>query len=77
MFIFVFEDVLSDYTGGMAVIAAESQRHAQELAHAEFGRRFDKLEEFLNEEAGFLQEVSCYPTQGVPAGVLHHVYGGG
>ena len=77
MFIFVFEDVLCDYTSGMAVIAAESLRHAQELAHAEFGARFNYLEDFLNEEDGFRDAVAQYPTQGVPAGALHYVYGGG
>ena len=79
MFIFVFEDVLTDYTSGMAVIAAESLRQAQELAHAEFGGRFDTLEQFLEDDdgEGFRRETACYPTQGVSAGVLHYVYGGG
>ena len=77
MFIFVFENVLTDFTSGLVVIAAESLRQAQELAYAEFGYRWETVEQFLNDDEGFRREAACYPTQGVAAGVLHHVYGGG
>lgn len=79
MKMFVFEGVLTDWTSGMAVIAAKSLEHAQQLAFAEFGLDYknETLADFLKREDGFM-EATWYPLgKGVEAGVLHHVYGGG
>lgn len=79
MQIYVFEDVLCDYTSGMAVIAAESLEQAQAIAFKEFGWH-DTIEEFLERggEGGFQKPAGVYPMpEGTAAGVLHHVYGGG
>ena len=75
MFVFVFEDVLIDYTAGMAVIVARSLTRAQEIARIEFGRH-DSMEEFLKEEPGFKEPSAQFPTQGVEE-QIRYVFGGG
>lgn len=77
MQMFIFEDVLVDYTGGMAVIAAQDLQAAQALAFAKFGHR-GTLEQFLEEQDGFNTPAGQYAVaDGVVPGVLHHVFGGG
>ena len=76
MNIYVFGNVLEDYTPGQAVIAAETLEQAQALACEKFGFG-DTVENFLAEEPGFCMPTGTYPTSGVEAGVLHYVYGGG
>ena len=75
MFIYVFEDVLIDYTAGLVVIRAESLEQAQELARVEFGR-WDSMDKFLANEDGFVTPAGCYPVPYDEARVLHYVYGG-
>lgn len=78
MNIYIFENVLSDYTAGMAVIAAESLIQAQELAHREFGWTASSVEDFVQRNSGWQEAASTFAVTGnVKAGILHHVYGGG
>jgi hypothetical protein len=68
--LYVINEVLSDYTSGMAVIAASSKERARELFIEEFGEYyadgFDKYAEFTVIEGVNRSE-----------GVVDYVYGGG
>jgi hypothetical protein len=70
MKLFIINEVLSDYTSGMAVIAAESKEQCREFFIKEFteyhANEFDKYAEFT-----VIEGVN------VPAGVVQYVYGGG
>ena len=70
MNLYILNEVLSDYTSGMAVIAAESKAHARELFIAEFSeyhaKDFDEYAEFT-----VIEGVNH------PAGVVKYVFGGG
>jgi len=70
MNLYILNEVLSDYTSGMAVIAAESKDHARELFIDEFGeyhaKDFDEYAEFT-----VIEGVNH------PAGIVSYVYGGG
>jgi hypothetical protein len=70
MNLYIINEVLSDYTSGMCVIAAESKEHARELFIDEFGEYyaegFDKYAEFT-----VIEGVK------VPAGIVDYVFGGG
>jgi hypothetical protein len=70
MNLYILNEVLSDYTSGMAVIAAESKAHARELFIAEFGEyhanEFDKYAKFT-----VIEGVNH------SAGIVDYVYGGG
>ena len=75
---YVFEDVLYDYTGGMAMIAEYSLEDAQALAFERFAHpRDNTLEEFLNRDSGFREPAGVYPLAEGSPGVMHYVYGGG
>lgn len=71
MKLFIINNVLSDYTFGMAVIAAETKEQCRELFIKEFGdyyiNEFDKYATFTVIESVGLDE----------AGVIEYVYGGG
>ena len=71
MKLFIIKEVLSDYTSGMAVIAAENKDQCRELFLKEFGefnaKEFDEYAEFTVIESVGLDE----------AGVVQYVYGGG
>ena len=78
MKMFVFDNVLHDYTSGMCMIVAESLEQAQRLAFERFARpswRKRTFEEF-REESGFGSCQGEYEVQGVEAGIKHYVYGG-
>jgi len=70
MKLFIINNVLSDYTSGMAVIAAESKEQCREFFIKEFSeyhsRDFDEFGKFT-----VIEDVK------VPAGVVEYVYGGG
>lgn len=76
---FVFEDVLWDYTSGMVLIAAEDLQEAQVFAFNEFNYRKEyTLADFLEQQAGFKDPAGVYPlAAGANKGVLHSVHGGG
>lgn len=71
MKLFIINEVLSDYTSGMAVIAAENKDQCRELFIKEFGtyyaEEFDRDAEFTVIESVGLDK----------AGVVQCVYGGG
>ena len=71
MKLFIINDVLSDYTSGMAVIAAETKDQCRELFIKEFGeyyiKEFDEYATFNVIESVGLDE----------AGIVNYVYGGG
>ncbi|AFK66424.1 hypothetical protein SWPG_00177 [Synechococcus phage S-CBM2] len=70
MKLFIINNVLSDYTSGMAIIAAESKEQCREFFIQEFtdyhAEEFDKHGEFT-----VIEDVKH------PAGVVDYVYGGG
>jgi hypothetical protein len=70
MKLFIINNVLSDYTSGMVVIAAESKDQCRELFIKEFSEyhaeEFDKYATFNVIESVGLDE----------AGVIEYVYGG-
>jgi hypothetical protein len=71
MKLFIINNVLSDYTSGMVVIAAESKEQCRELFIKEFceyyANEFDEYAEFTVIESVGLDE----------AGIVQYVYGGG
>ncbi|UNH61124.1 hypothetical protein SSZBM1_7 [Synechococcus phage S-SZBM1] len=71
MKLFILNNVLSDYTSGMAVIAAETKDQCRELFIKEFGEyhavEFDKYAQFTVIESVSVEE----------AGVIAYEYGGG
>ena len=71
MNLYIIDEVLSDYTHGMCVIAAESMAQCREFFIAEFSNAedFDNSEEF--EQYTVIEGVNH------PAGLVSYVYGGG
>jgi len=71
MKLFIVNQVLSDYTSGMVVIAAETKDQCRELFIKEFGdyyaKEFDEYGVFTVIESVGLDE----------AGIVEYVYGGG
>jgi hypothetical protein len=80
MKMFVFEDVLVDYTAGIAMIVAEDLAAAQTFAYEEFGdferHRGIDLAGFLERQEGFAAPAGKYDVVGVEPGIKHYVYGG-
>ena len=77
MKLYIFEDVLCDWTSGMAVIAANTLKQAQDYAFKEFGYS-DTVELFLQREGeGFNVPTGIYQTQDAEHGTKHYVYGAG
>ena len=70
MNLYIINEILSDYSSGMCVIAAESKEHCRELFIEEFGERYAK--DFDNEHTEFTV------IEGVnhPAGIVDYVHGG-
>jgi bifunctional ADP-heptose synthase (sugar kinase/adenylyltransferase) len=70
MNLYIINNVLSDYTSGMVVIAAESKEQCREFFIKEFSdyhaEEFDKYAEFK-----IIEDVKH------PAGVVAYEYGGG
>ena len=70
MNLYIINNVLTDYTSGMVVIAAESKEQCREFFIAEFSEyhadEFDKYATF-----NVIEGVNH------PAGVVNYVYGGG
>ena len=58
--VFVFEDVLTDYTSGQVVAVARDLKRAQELIGAECYER--TAESLVAWDNGFAQPTAVYPT---------------
>ena len=78
MNLYILNDVLHDYTAGMAVIAAESMEQCKELFMAEFcysGNpdwvKSQYEEDFNTAIVKVIEDVPC------AAGVVSYVHGGG
>ena len=71
MKLFIINEVLCDYTSGMAIIAAENKDQCRELFIKEFGeyyaKDFDDYAQFT-----IINEVGIEE-----AGIVDYVYGGG
>ena len=75
MKMYIFDEVLSDYTNGMVMIAADSLEQAQYIAFQEFNGMEKEFQDFLKE--GWDQVAGIYALAGkVEAGIKHYVYGG-
>ena len=81
MNLYIINEVLTDYTDGMCVIAAESMPQCEQLFIKEFGYEGDtdwqkEGNERLQKE---FNSASIKVIEGVnhPAGVVSYVYGGG
>lgn len=74
MNLYIINDVLHDYTAGMAVIAAESMPHCETIFMKEFSTDYNEEEmqkEFNTARIKVIENVNH------PAGVVAYVYGGG
>ena len=78
MNLYILNDVLSDYTSGMCVIASESMLQCKDLFMKEFGSKFDSEWINQNRQQEF-DNASIKVIEGVnhPAGVVDYVHGGG
>ena len=70
MNLYIINEVLSDYTSGMAVIAAESKEQCREFFIKEFS-------EYYAEEFDNCAEFTVIEGVNHSAGVVNYVYGGG
>jgi hypothetical protein len=81
MNLYILNDVLYDYTSGMAVIAAECTEHCRQIFIEEFGRPGDN--EYAKTRNQELQkefdtaDVKVIENVNHPSGVVSYVYGGG
>lgn len=73
MNLYVFTDVLCDYTPGMCVIAAETYERAVEIGNAEWGDDHDSDDRF--EDAPYAEYRLNEPD--LVEGIQDYVYGGG
>jgi hypothetical protein len=81
MNLYILNDVLYDYTSGMAVIAAESLEQCNQIFIGEFGSDCDtewtKMQNKRIQEDFDTAEVKVIENVNHPAGVVSYVYGGG
>jgi hypothetical protein len=70
MNLYIINNVLSDYTSGMVVLAAESKDHARELFNKEFG-------DYYNDDFDKFGEFTVIENLNYDAGIIDYVYGGG
>lgn len=71
--LFIINEVLYDYTEGMAVIAAASLERARELFAAQFGSKSELAEFDAAIKGGAYKTLQVV---GQPEGVVSYVYGG-
>jgi hypothetical protein len=69
MKLFIINNVLSDYTSGMVVIAAESKEQCRELFIKEFS-------DFHANEFDQYATFTVIDNVDYPAGIVDYVYGG-
>lgn len=70
MNLYIIDEILSDYTSGMVVIAAESKEQCREFFIKEFS-------EYYAEEFDKYAEFTVIEGVNHAAGVVQYVYGGG
>ena len=70
MNLYIINDILSDYTSGMVVIAAESKDHAREL----FTKKFPG--EYHADEFDRFAKFTVIENVNHDAGIVDYVYGG-
>ena len=75
MNLYIIKEVLSDYTSGLVVIAAENLERCRELFIAEFGDVYYTVREY--DEAIRLENYKVLPVANQSEGVVSYVYGGG
>jgi hypothetical protein len=75
MNLYIIEDVLSDYTFGMAVIAAPSLERCRELFIDEFGIFESHVSEY--DQAITNGSYKVLSVVGQPEGIVSYVHGGG
>ena len=71
MNLYIINEILSDYTSGMVVIAAESKEQCRELFIEKFSEWYAKDYDSEHTEFTVIEGVNH------PAGVVSYVYGGG
>lgn len=71
MNLYIINEILSDYTSGMCVIAAESKEQCRELFIKEFGEWYAKDYDSEHTEFTVIEGVNH------PAGIVDYVHGGG
>ena len=69
MNLYIINEILSDYSSGMCVIAAESKEHCREL----FIKEFPNCAKDYDSE---LTEFTVIEGVNHPAGIVNYVYGG-
>jgi len=72
MNLYILNEVLSDYTAGMAVVAAPSLERCWEL----FREKFAMSDKYLEIEKHYA-EIKVLEGVNQPEGVVSYVYGGG
>jgi len=70
MNLYVINEILSDYTSGMCVIAAESKDQCREFFIKEFGEWYAKDYDSKHTKFTVIEGVNH------PAGIVDYVYGG-
>ena len=75
MNLYIVEEVLSDYTSGLVVIAAENLKRCRELFIAKFGDVYYTVREY--DEAIRLGNYKVLSVANQSEGVVSYVYGGG
>ena len=69
MNLYIINEILSDYTSGMVVIAAESKEHCRELF-------IEKFEFHAKDYDSELTKFTVIENVNHPAGIVDYVYGG-
>ena len=77
MNLYILNDVLYDYTSGMAVIAAECTEHCRQIFIEEFGRPGDNDRNEELQKDFDTADVKVIENVNHPSGVVSYVYGGG
>ena len=70
MNLYIINEILSDYTSGMCVIAAESKEHCRELF-------LEKFEWYAKDFDSELTKFTVIEGVNHPAGIVDYVCGGG
>ena len=71
MNLYIINEILSDWTSGMVVIAAESKEHCRELFIEDFGEWCAKDYDSEHTKFTVIEGVNH------PAGIVDYVHGGG